>query len=128
MSVRLNHTIVWSRDPEEGALFLSELLNVPRPSRFGQFHVVTLANGVSLDFMAKQGGDPAMQHYAFLVSEEEFDAIFGRMKARGLEYWADPGRTQKEAINHADGGRGVYWLDPSGHLLEIMTRPYGGGD
>src|SRR5437667_375162 len=68
-----------------------------------------------------------MQHYAFLVSEKEFDQIFGRIKERGLDYWADPGRKEKGRINRHFGGRGVYFLDPSGHLLEIITRPYGNG-
>jgi catechol 2,3-dioxygenase-like lactoylglutathione lyase family enzyme len=74
-------------------------------------------------------GDDAIQpqHYAFLVGEEEFDQIFGRIKARGLKYWADPGQTRAGRINHHDGGRGVYFEDPSGHLLEVITRPYGSG-
>src|SRR3546814_3455808 len=125
MPVKLNHTIVWSRDPEAGACFLAEILNLAPPTRFGPFHVVTVDNGVSLDFMAKQGGDPAMQHYAFEVGETEFDAILGRIRERGLDYWADPGRTRKGEVNRNDGGRGVYWHDPSGHLLELITRPYG---
>jgi catechol 2,3-dioxygenase-like lactoylglutathione lyase family enzyme len=127
MSIELNHTIVWSRDPEESARFLTEMLGLPEPARMGPFYVASVANGVSLDYMAKRDGEPAMQHYAFIVGEEEFDAILGRIQARGLAYWADPGRSRKGAINHNDGGRGVYWQDPSGHLLEIITRPYGGG-
>ena len=66
-------------------------------------------------------------HYAFLVSEEEFDQIYGRILERGLDHWADPGRSQQGQINHHDGGRGVYWPDPSGNWLEIITRPYGSG-
>ena len=65
------------------------------------------------------------QHYAFLVSEQEFDQIFGRIQARKVKYWADPGQKQEGEINHHFGGRGVYFEDPSGHLLEIITRPYG---
>jgi catechol 2,3-dioxygenase-like lactoylglutathione lyase family enzyme len=64
-------------------------------------------------------------HYAFLVSDENFDAIFGRIVGRGLEYWADPARRQPGEINHHYGGRGVYFPDPDGHFLEIITRPYG---
>ena len=67
------------------------------------------------------------QHYAFLVTEPEFDEIFGRIQDRGLDYWADPGRNHPGQINRRDGGRGVYWLDPDGHVLEILTRPYGSG-
>ena len=65
------------------------------------------------------------RHYAFLVSDDEFDQIFARIQARGLKYWADPGRTEEGRINHHFGGRGVYFEDPSGHLMEIITRPYG---
>jgi catechol 2,3-dioxygenase-like lactoylglutathione lyase family enzyme len=67
------------------------------------------------------------QHYAFLVSESQFDEILGRIKERGLEHWADPGHRHADSINHNDGGRGVYWSDPDGHNLEIITRPYGSG-
>ena len=126
MSVQLNHTIVWCRDQQVSAPFLSELFDLPEPSRFGPFLIVEVANGVSLDYHDVDG-DIAAQHYAFLVSEEEFDAIFGRITARGLEYWADPMLSRSGVINHNDGGRGVYWRDPDGHLLEIITRPYGSG-
>jgi catechol 2,3-dioxygenase-like lactoylglutathione lyase family enzyme len=87
---------------------------------------VATDNGVSLDF-AETDGDIATQHYAFLIGEDEFDAIFGRITGRGIEHWADPGRTRPQEINRNDGGRGVYFADPDGHLMEIITRPYGGG-
>jgi catechol 2,3-dioxygenase-like lactoylglutathione lyase family enzyme len=89
--------------------------------------VVQLDNGISLDFMEKEGS-VARQHYAFLVGEEEFDAAFGRIKGEGLSYWADPARSRPGEINRHDGGRGVYFEDPDGHLLEIITRPYGSGE
>jgi catechol 2,3-dioxygenase-like lactoylglutathione lyase family enzyme len=79
---------------------------------------------VSVDFMDKEG-KISMQHYAFLVSEAEFDQIFGRVQNQGLSYWADPARTKEGEINTNDGGRGVYFTDPNGHLLEVITRPYG---
>lgn len=126
MSIQLNHTIVAARDPQASAAFLAGLLGRGAPVRFGPFHGVALDNGVTLDFM-RAGGDIAAQHYAFLVSEDEFDQVFGRIRERGLAYWADPGHHQPGQINHADGGRGVYWSDPDGHNLEIITRPYGGG-
>ena len=72
-------------------------------------------------------GEITTQHYAFLVSESEFDAIFGRVRARGLDYWADPAQSRQGEINHHDDGRGFYFEDPDGHLLEIITRPYGSG-
>jgi len=126
VSVRLNHTIVWCRDQKRSARFLSEILGRPTPVRFGPFLVVEVDNGVSLDYHDTDG-DIAPQHYAFLVSEADFDAIFGRVVERGLDYWAEPGRTRPGQINHHDGGRGVYFPDPDGHMLEIITRPYGSG-
>jgi catechol 2,3-dioxygenase-like lactoylglutathione lyase family enzyme len=88
--------------------------------------VVDLANHVSVDFMEKTGR-VAPQHYAFLVPAEDFEAVFARMKATGAPYWADPARSRPGEINHHDGGSGVYFEDPDGHLLEVITRPYGGG-
>ena len=125
MAVKLNHTIVAARDKEESARFVSEILGVADPVPFGPFLVVQVDNDVSLDF-ADEHGPVHPQHYAFLVSESEFDEIFGRIRERGLTYWADPGRGREGEYNTNDGGRGVYWEDPSGHFLEIITRPYGG--
>ncbi len=125
MSVQLNHTIVHATDPDETAAFLSEILGLPRPTRYGPFRVVECANGVSLDVITDPGPIHS-QHYAFLVSEDEFDAIVNRVKAKGLPHWADPFHRVPDEINTNDGGRGVYWDDPDGHILEIITRPYGG--
>jgi catechol 2,3-dioxygenase-like lactoylglutathione lyase family enzyme len=125
MAVALNHTIVWCRDKQRSAAFLTEVLGLPAAQRFGPFLIVEVANGVSLDFHDIDG-DIAPQHYAFLISEDDFDAIYGRIEERGLEHWADPGQ-QRVGINRNDGGRGVYFSDPDGHLLEVITRPYGSG-
>ena len=127
MPVQLNHTIVRSHDKRASATFLSEILGLPAPVPFGPFLVVEAANGVSLDFADDEGDDFTPQHYAFLVTEDEFDEIFGRIRAWGLDYYADPAGRLKGEINHHDGGRGVYWPDPSGNWLEIITRPYGSG-
>jgi catechol 2,3-dioxygenase-like lactoylglutathione lyase family enzyme len=86
--------------------------------------VVQVDNGVSLDFH-QQSGKIAMQHYAFLIGEDDFDRVFERIKERDMTYWADPGRTRAGEIYHHNGGRGFYFLDPDGHLLEVLTRPYG---
>jgi len=124
MAIELNHTIVHAADPKVAAQFMSEVFGLPEAEPFGHFLVIRTANGVSLDYM--EGGEAIEpQHYAFLVSEAEFDAIFGRVKARGLDYWADPARRKPGEINTHFGGRGVYFCDPSGHFLEIITRPYG---
>jgi catechol 2,3-dioxygenase-like lactoylglutathione lyase family enzyme len=124
MTVALNHTIVHSRDPQASAAFLAEILGRPEPVRFLHFHVVELDNGVTLDFIQTDKVVLA-EHYAFLVSEQEFDEILQRMIERRLPYWADPGHRQPGEINRHFGGRGLYWDDPDGHVLEIITRPYG---
>jgi catechol 2,3-dioxygenase-like lactoylglutathione lyase family enzyme len=128
--VQLNHTIVAASDKQASATFLAEILGLAPPTPFGPFLVVEVDNGVQLDFSDDYGrsesGDVQPQHYAFLVSEAEFDEIFGRIQARDIPYWADPGETRPQQINTNDGGRGVYWKDPDGHFLEIITKPYGG--
>jgi catechol 2,3-dioxygenase-like lactoylglutathione lyase family enzyme len=126
VAAQLNHTIVWSSDPTKSALFLAEMLGRPAPVRFGHFEVVELDNGVSLDF-SNAIGPILPQHYAFLISEADFDAVLERIRAKGLEHWADPLHSRPGEINHNDGGRGVYFPDPNGHNLEVITRPYGSG-
>lgn len=126
-SVQLNHTIVPVRDQEESAAFLADLLGLPDPVPFGHFTTVQLDNGVTLDFIDSGDKIPSL-HYAFLISEDKFDQVFARIEALGLSYWADPARTHPGEINRHDGGRGMYFEDPSGHFLEVLTRPYGSGD
>jgi catechol 2,3-dioxygenase-like lactoylglutathione lyase family enzyme len=126
MAVQLNHTIVSVRDRQISAQFFAEVLGLPAPTRFGPFLAVETSNSVSLDFLVTTG-EITPQHYAFLVSESEFDGIFGRIRERGLPYWADPAQSRQGEINRGDGGRGLYFEDPNGHLLEIITRPYGSG-
>jgi catechol 2,3-dioxygenase-like lactoylglutathione lyase family enzyme len=126
MAARLNHTIVWSSDRTRSARFLAEMLGLPAPEPLWHFEVVRLDHGVSLDF-ADRAEPIQPQHYAFLISEEEFDAVLARIRERGVAHWADPMRRRPGAINHDDGGRGVYFADPDDHLLEVITRPYGGG-
>jgi len=125
MAVHLNHTIVPARDRDETAAFLVDVLGLDPAPVYGPFRVVSLANDVSLDVIQADGPVPE-QHYAFLVSEEEFDRIWGRIKDRGLTFWADPHHWHPGRINTNDGGRGLYWSDPNGHNLEIITVPYGG--
>ena len=126
MTAKLNHTIVYARDKRASAAFLSEILGLPAPVPFGPFMGVQAGNEVTLDFIGADG-EIASQHYAFLISEAEFDEIFARLRERKLPYWADPAQHQRGKINTRDGGRGVYFEDPDGHLLEILTRPYGSG-
>jgi catechol 2,3-dioxygenase-like lactoylglutathione lyase family enzyme len=126
MAVQLNHTIVWVRDHRESAEFLTSILGLPDPTRFGPFLVLRLDNDVSLDLYEKRDEKISLQHYAFLVSEAEFDEIFSRIRDRKLEYWADPARTRAGETYRYDGDHGVYFMDPNGHLLEVITRSAGG--
>jgi hypothetical protein len=126
MAVQLNHTIVQAEDSVRSARYVAELLGLAEPTSFGPFQVVEVDNGVSLDFMRVEG-PIAPQHYAFLVGEDDFDVIFGRIRERGLPHWADPSHRRAGEINTNDGGRGVYFEDLDGHNLEILTRPYGSG-
>jgi catechol 2,3-dioxygenase-like lactoylglutathione lyase family enzyme len=126
VAVQLNHTIVHARDSRASATFVADLLGLPAPTHAMIFEVVEAANGVSLDFMDTEG-EITPQHYAFLVGDAEFDEIFGRITSRGIAHWADPDQSQEGQINTRWGGRGVYFEDPDGHLLEILTRPYGTG-
>lgn len=128
MSIKFNHTIIAARDKKQSANFLTELFDLPEPQPFAHFLTVTVANDVSLDYAElSDGQDLHPQHYAFLVSEDEFDAIYGKIRERGMDHWADPRGSRPGEINHNDGGRGVYFQDPAGHYLEILTRPYGSG-
>lgn len=128
MAISFNHTIVHSTDRSAAATFFTELFDLPPAREFGHFLAVELNHGVSLDFAQMPEGTAVVpQHYAFLVSEDEFTAIYGRIVERGLQHWADPRAQHPGEINHNDGGRGVYFQDPSGHYLEIITKPYGSG-
>ncbi|MFF2624229.1 VOC family protein [Kitasatospora griseola] len=126
MSVELNHTIVHARDNRESAEFFTDLLGVEITAEWGPFIAVDLSNGVTLDFATIPADKITPQHYAFLVSEAEFDAAYARITQRGIEHYADPHRQHPGAINHNDGGRGVYFMDPVGHAMELITVPYGG--
>jgi len=110
MAVTLNHTIVNARDKRVSADFLTSLFGLPPAKAWGPFLAVETANDVGLDFYD---------------TEDDFDQIFGRIQAQGIPYWADPGHSQSGTHNTHDGGRGLYFDDPSGHNLEIITRPYG---
>lgn len=125
MSVEFNHTIVFASDRRASAEFLAHILDLTVDEPFGPFLPVQTANGVTLDYAtAPTGTAVAVQHYAFLVSEAEFDAAFARIEAAGIPYYADPHLTQPGRINHHYGGRGVYFTDPDGHGMEIITAPY----
>lgn len=123
---KLNHTIVAARDREASAKFLSEMLGLDPPQTLGHFTMVTGGEDLTLDYMESET-DFVPQHYAFLVSEDEFDQILDRIRRRSLNYWADPMHRKPGQINRWDDGRGLYFNDPNGHSIEVLTRPYGSG-
>jgi catechol 2,3-dioxygenase-like lactoylglutathione lyase family enzyme len=123
MSVQLNHTIIPATDKWVSAKFLADILNLEAGPAWGHFVPVVTANGVTLDFDNRENFRPG--HYAFLVSDAEFDAAYARICAQNVRYYADPRRSKPGEINHHHGGRGVYFDDPDGHLMEIITSPYG---
>jgi catechol 2,3-dioxygenase-like lactoylglutathione lyase family enzyme len=120
----LNHTIVHADDALASATFLTEVLGLPAPVPFGPFQAVVTANGASLDFIDAGGERFDVQHYSFLVSDDEYPAIRERVLGRGLATWADPARTEPDVEYRHNGGVGFYFCDPSGHFLEVQTRPY----
>ncbi|WP_310728684.1 VOC family protein [Streptomyces sp. N2A] len=122
----LDHTIVHSTDRFASARFLADLLDAPEPKAFGPFAALKLDNGVTLDYAehAAGGKEFVPTHYAFLVTEDEFDKILARITDRNLPYWADPQHSRAQEINTRDGGRGVYVDDPDGHSMEFLTRTY----
>src|SRR5687767_6554795 len=98
MAVQLNHTIVHAKDKRASAEFMVDILGLPAPTPFGPFLAVQVDNDVTLDFLDAED-DIVSQHYAFLVSENEFDEIFGRIRERGIDYWADPFHRHPGEIN-----------------------------
>ncbi|MFD1937254.1 MULTISPECIES: VOC family protein [Nonomuraea] len=122
MAVDLNHTIVPSSDKHASAEFIAGILGLKVGPQWGPFVPVETANGVTLDYL--DSADFRTIHYCFIVSEPEFDEIFARIRERGLDYWADPAHRKAGEINHLYGGRGVYFDDPDGHNMEVITAPY----
>ncbi|MEU7897590.1 VOC family protein [Nonomuraea sp. NPDC049152] len=122
MAVDLNHTIVPSSDKQASAEFIAGILGLKVGPQWGPFVPVETANGVTLDY--HDSADFRAIHYCFIVSEPEFDEIFARIRERGLDYWADPAHKKAGQINHLYGGRGVYFDDPDGHNMEVITAPY----
>jgi catechol 2,3-dioxygenase-like lactoylglutathione lyase family enzyme len=125
VSVAFNHTIVASRDRYTSAAFFTELFGLPEATLWGPFAIVPLADGAFVQFAEPDVAEIQMQHYAFLVDDATFDAVYQRLLSGGVPHWADPQLTLPNQINTNHGGRGVYFNDPAGHGLEIITRTYG---
>lgn len=126
MPIRFNHTIVPATDKHRSAAFLTEILGLPDATPAGYFLAVGLEDGVTLDY-AEPGVPFPPMHVAFLISEQDFDGVLARIRERSLPYWPDPRMSVEGAFNTNDGGRGMYFDDPDGHHLEVITRPYGSG-
>ncbi|MEU0202364.1 MULTISPECIES: VOC family protein [unclassified Streptomyces] len=121
---RLDHTVVFASHRHLSAEFLAAVLGLEVGAPFGPFLPVDLGNGVTLDYYEKRDEPIPPQHYAFLVPEEQFDAMIARLETLGVTYYADPNHTEPGRVNDLFGGRGAYFDDPDGHNMEIMTRPY----
>ena len=124
MTVSFNHTIVFADNKQESAEFFGTLFGLPDPVSWGPFLTFELDHGVLIQF-AEPGIEILPQHYAFLVSEAEFDRIYRWILDTGLTHWADPQMKRPNLFNTSHGGRGVYFRDPTGHNLEVISSPYG---
>jgi hypothetical protein len=122
--VEFNHLIIFAKDKQGSALFLAELFGLPEPVTSGFFTAVEFSNNVTFQY-AEFAQEFTVQHYAFLVSESNFDSILNKISERKIEFWADPRKQMPNQFNTNHGGRGLYFLDPSGHGMEIITQPYG---
>lgn len=119
MAVVLDHTIVPARDKEESARFFARVLGLRYEGTVSHFAPVRVNETLTLDFDTDTGFN--VHHYAFKVSEEEFDGIVERVQAEGIPYGSGPFSAEDMTINHWDGGRRFYFRDPSGHLLEVLA-------
>ncbi len=119
MTIELDHTIVPSRDKEAAARFFSRIFGLSYDGPVSHFAPVQVNESLTLDF--DDASDFERHHYAFKVSEAEFDAIFSRITADGIIYGSGPRSLEDMQINNRRGGRGVYFRDPDGHVLELLT-------
>jgi catechol 2,3-dioxygenase-like lactoylglutathione lyase family enzyme len=123
VSATFNHTIIAAKDRTASAAFYRDLLEAAEAPSWGLFTNLRLDDGVLLQF-AEPPVEIQMQHYAFLVDDELFDRAYALLVERGIEHWADPRMQRPGETNTEHGGRGVYFKDPAGHALELITRPY----
>ncbi len=121
MPITLNHTIVPSHDKESSASFFARIMGLPGPGTAGHFVQVRVNADLALDYDNRERFES--HHYAFVVGDREFDEIFGRLKRDNVSYGAQPNSPTDGQINTRRAGRGLYFADPDGHLMEIMTVP-----
>ncbi|MFI9380835.1 VOC family protein [Kutzneria sp. NPDC052558] len=124
MPVTFNHTIIPCQDREATARFYRELFELPEAPSWGPFTNIQMSDGVLIQFAEPPLAEIQLHHYAFLVDDELFDRAFQRLVDQGVAYAADPFFKRPGQTNTEHGGRGVYFLDPAGHGLEMITRPY----
>ncbi len=120
MTIELDHTIVPARDKDAAARFFARIFGLDYNGPHGHFAPVEVNDRLTLDFDDATEFDH--HHYAFHVSDAEFDAIFARIESDDVVYGSGPGSNDNMKLNHRGGGRGCYFKDPDGHLLELMTR------
>jgi catechol 2,3-dioxygenase-like lactoylglutathione lyase family enzyme len=120
MTIMLNHTIVPAKDKVASAEFFARIFGLKYTGSMSHFAPVQVNDTLTLDF--DDDPEPDHHHYAFHVSDEEFDGIFDRVKGEGLRFGSGPGSHEDGQINTRRGGRGFYFADPNGHLYELMTR------
>ncbi|MDA3646849.1 VOC family protein [Saccharopolyspora indica] len=124
MPATFNHTIIAAKDRAESAAFYRDVLEAAEAPSWGPFTNILLDQGVMLQFAEPPVDEIQMQHYAFLVDDEHFDRAYALLLSRNIEHWADPQQTRPGETNDGHGGRGVYFMDPAGHALELITSPY----
>ena len=123
MPVHLDHTIVPAHDKEASARFFARIFGLEYRGTWGPFAPVKVNETLSMDFDDRRPQfDPL--HYAFIASDDEFDTVLGRVKQEGLPFGSGPGSLEDGQINHLYGGRGFYFRDPNGHVLEVITHTY----
>ena len=121
MPITLNHTIVPSRDKQSSATFFARIMGLPEPGSIGNFVQVRVNDDLAMDYDNRERFEA--HHYAFVVSDAEFDQIFDRLQREQVRYGSGPSDPTNGQINTRRGGRGLYFSDPDGHLMEIMTVP-----
>jgi catechol 2,3-dioxygenase-like lactoylglutathione lyase family enzyme len=119
MAILLNHTIVPAKDKNAAASWFARIMGLETSPAMGHFAPVRINDTLTFDF--DNADDFEGHHYAFHVSDDDFDAIFGRIQAEGVVYGSGPRSHTDGQINHRREGRGLYFADPNGHLLELMT-------
>ena len=120
MAITLNHTIVPAHDKEASARFFAQIFGLTYEGAMSHFAPVQINHELTLDFDDADSFET--HHYAFHVSDEEFDAIFKRVQEADIPWGSDPWSRENRQLNSRKGGRGVYFCDPTGHVLELLTR------